>query len=213
MSIQIVCKDLQSNKRKLKALSKKGEKAIERTGKDYAKRAPAWIKKSVKQVYAVDEAGATSAGPSVKISGGGANIKVDVKYTGQRLTLKHFKFAPKSQAALTGKRMMAPGGAINFRSSPGKVATLRQPRNVKLKTTVIKGRTVTHAPSAMFVISGRGNNLPWQKLDGDSTRGRVKMMHTVGMPQMVGNKAKPIIEQKLQTETEKRFQNAIRQCF
>lgn len=213
MPVQIVCKDIELNKRKLKSLNKKGEKAIQRTGKDYAKRAPAWIKKAVKQVYTVDSEGLSSAGPTVRISGSGGDIKVDIKYKGRRLTLKHFKFAPRSQAPRINKHMKIPGEKINFVGTKSDVATVRRPKSVKLRTTIIKGQTVSHG-NGMFVISGKGNNLPWQKRGGGGSRGSVQVVHTVGMPQMVGgDRVQPIIDEKLQTETQKRFENAIKQCF
>lgn len=202
----IAMKDGDKLFKKLQKLDHGVETAVEQTMKDMAKRTPAQVSKGIRQFYAVDTAGIKSAKTKITISGQEASIE----YSGRTLTPIHFKMSPASidPKGRQATKDKIPGQKIAFEGIPGQVAAVGQPRPYAIKMTVKKGSRVTIGGDAYLQhAGGSGPVIPYQR-KGEG-RGPVHAVHTVSVPQMIDNDARPEIEKRIDELLEKRFAHNI----
>lgn len=190
---------------RLRRLRTGSETALNRTVSDFRSRAPGWISKGIKQHYGVDQAGVKSA--TVRIvdtgSSGSKLAGVKVNYRGRTLTLTHFNMSPK-QAPATRQSTYAriPGQKL---SAGSPVAMIRPLKKYKIKATIIKGQRIEMSERT-FVANG----LPWIR---NSESGKIKVVHTLSVPQMIRGRAKNTIDSVILENVEKRFRHNVEQIM
>lgn len=192
--------------KKLNKLDSGVDTAIEKTLKDFGTRAPAQVSKGIRQFYAVDTAAIKSAQTKVKIS----DKNVELEYKGPTLTPIHFRMSPASvdPRGRQDKKDLIPGQHISFNETPGQVAAVGQPRPYTVRMTIKKGSRVALGGNAYLQHAGKGGGpvIPYQR---KGERGPTHAVHTVSVPQMIDNDARPVIEEKIGEMLEKRFNHYI----
>lgn len=192
--------------KKLNKLDNGVDTAIEKTLKDFGTRAPAQVSKGIRQFYNVDTAAIKSAQTRVKIT----DRNVELEYKGRTLTPIHFNMSPasidpKGRKAETDR---IPGQKINFSGEAGQVAAVAQPKPYTIRMTIKKGHRVALGGDAYLQgAGGSGPVIPYQR-KGEG-RGPTHAVHTVSVPQMIDNDARPVIEEKISEMLEKRFNHYI----
>lgn len=203
---RIAMKDGDKLLKKLKKLDNGVELAIEQTMRDVGKRAPAQVSKGIRQFYAVDASGIKSAKTTIKVDG----QAVSIEYSGRTLTPIHFKMSPASidPRGRQETKDLIPGQKIAFNNTPGQVAAVGQPRPYTVRMTVKKGHRVAIGGDAYLQhAGGSGPVIPYQRKGAG--RGPVHAVHTVSVPQMIDNDARPEIERRVDELLEKRFGHYI----
>jgi hypothetical protein len=203
--------------KKLNKLEKGGETAIKRTVSDFTSRAPAWVKKGIRQHYGVDNAAIAEAGPKTKK--GASHIKVagvsvdgaTLEYKGRTLTPTHFNQSPKARpSGQQAKKLRVPGQAIaTGRGSP--VAMVAPPKKYTVKATIIKGARASMAPGTFIASGNGGSTLPFQRTSDGRTP--IEAVRTLSVPQMISGRAKETIEETISTKLEERFNHHIEQAM
>lgn len=182
----ISMRDADKIRKHLNKLQEGSETVIKRTVSDIRTRAPGWISKGVRQHYGVDKAGVESASVRVEDNSGGRSIAgVSIKCKGRTLTLTHFGMDPEARPPI---------------------------KRYKVSATIIKGQC--KAVDGAFIIDKTKHSdhpLPFQR------RGRarfpVKVVHTLSIPQMIENRAKDTVDNILNENIEKRFNNHVKQLL
>ena len=205
-AFRVAMKDGDKLLKQLKKLENGVDTAFEQTMKEMAKRAPAQVKKGIKQFYAVDSSGLASAKTKITIE----DKSVSLEYSGRTLTPIHFNMRPASidPKGRQREKDLIPGQKIAFNNTPGQVAAVSQPKSYDIKMTVKKGHRVTIGGDAFLQgAGGSGPVIPYQrKAEG---RGPTHAVHTVSVPQMIDNDARPEIERRVDELLEKRFNHHI----
>ena len=214
-SMSVSCKGAPDIVKKLQKLENGGRVAIERTGSDFATRAPAWVSKGIREHYGVDTAAIKDAATppkrgktSIKVSG----ITVDgatLIYKGRTLTPTHFKMSPKQRPdGQQNKPEKIPGQAI---AGAGDVAMIKPPKKYAVKATIIKGKR-TSLPPGTFIASGRGGStLPFQRKS--EAREPIEAVRTLSVPQMIDGRARETIEETISEKLGQRFEHHIQQAM
>lgn len=179
--------------KRLRKLETGGKVAIQRTVSDFASRAPGWVSQGVREHYGVDTAAIKDA--TKKPSRGKTSIKVagvtvdgvTLEYSGRLLTPTHFKMKPAARP-------------------PSK-------KTYRVSAEIIKGkRTNLHSRAFLGRAGGEGTTtIPWQRV-GDGRR-PVHVIKTVSVPQMIDGRAKETINEKINENLEKRFNNQIKRIM
>jgi hypothetical protein len=201
--------------KRLHKLRDGGEVAIKRTVSDFTNRAPAWVSKGIRQHYGVDSAAIKAAGPKKKKGGASVNVGggsvagASLEYKGGPLTLKHFKASPKKRpTGQQAKPIRVPGQAV---AGAGDVAMIRPPSKYTVKATIIKGQRA-RLPANTFIASANGAaDLPFQRTS--AARMPIEVVHTLSVPQMIEGRARDTINDKINTELDKRFEHNIKQAI
>ena len=203
--------------KKIRKLENGGEVAIKRTVSDFTSRAPAWVKKGIKEHYGVDNAAIQEAAQrpkrgqtSIKVAG----VTVDgatLEYKGRTLTPLHFNMSPKVQpTARQKKQLRVPGQAIaTSQGSP--VAMVAPPKRYTVKATIIKGQRVSLGKGTFIAAGNGGANLPFQKTSEDRTP--IEAVRTLSVPQMIDGRARETIEATISEQLGKRFAHHIQQAM
>ncbi len=203
--------------KRLNRLENGGQVAIKRTVSDFTSRAPAWVKKGIRQHYGVDTAAIAEAGPKVKKGAAHINVagvSVDgatLEYKGRTLTPTHFNQSPKARpSGQQAKLIRVPGQAVaTARGSP--VAMVAPPKKYSVKATIIKGARATMAPGTFIASGNGGSTLPFQRT-GEG-RSPIEAVRTLSVPQMISGRAKETIEETISTKLEERFNHHIEQAM
>lgn len=205
--------------KRIQKFSSGGEIAIKRMVSDFTSRAPGWVSKGIREHYGVDTAAIKEATKKprrgrtkIKVSG----ISVDgvtLKYEGRTLTPIHFKMSPKAPKGLQNKRdRKIPGQEIAFKGKPGDVGTVRAPKPYTIKVTIIKGQREA-LPQGTFLAPNKKEKeatlIPFQRKE--AKRDSLEGTRTLSVPQMIDGKAHETINQIINKELEKRFNNHIKQ--
>ena len=202
--------------KRLRKLENGGRIAIERTVSDFAKRAPAWVSKGVREHYGVD-AGAikeSAKAPkrgrtSIKVAG----ISVDgvtLVYKGRTLTPTHFKMSPKARPTAQQNKPIRTPGQVIAGSAGSPVLMVRPPKRYTVKATIIKGKR-TSLGRGTFIAEGNGGvALPFQKKDPEQ-RGPIEALRTLSVPQMIDGRARETVGEIISENLEKRFEHHIKQ--
>lgn len=200
--------------KRLQKLENGGKVAIQRTVSDFAKRAPAWVSKEIRQHYGVDAAAIKESAKapkrgrtSINVSG----ITVDgatLVYKGRTLTPTHFKMSPKARPTAQQKKPVKVPGQI-IAGTP--VAMVRPPKRYTVKATIIKGKR-TSLGTGTFITEGNGGvALPFQKKDPEH-RGPIEAVRTLSVPQMIDGRAREGIERTISEKLGERFEHHIKQA-
>ncbi len=212
-AFSVTLKDGEALVKKLQKLEDGGQKAINSTVSDFTSRAPAWVKKGIRQHYGVDTAAISEAGPKVKR--GATSIKVSgvsidgasLVYSGRTLTPTHFNQSPKSpQTTRQKNKIKVPGQAL---STGSPVAMVAPPKKYTVKATIIKGKRASMKQGTFIASGNGGSTLPFQRTGDDRTP--IEAVRTLSVPQMISGRAKDTIEELIAENLEKRFEHHINQ--
>lgn len=216
-SISVNIKGHKEIVKKLRKLEQGGEKAVLRTVSDFRSRAPGWVSKGIREHYGVDKdaineaaKGAKRGRPTFKVAG----VQVDavqLEYKGGLLTPLHFKMTPKARPEAQQKKVQRIPGQLIGSGSP--VSMVAQPKPYKVQATIIKGQK-TVLSSGAYVNVGKYNKevqLPFQRTG--EARLPVEVIRTLSVPQMIDGRARETIEETINANLEKRFQNHIKQAM
>lgn len=210
--------------KKLRKLEHGGEVAIQRTVSDVASRAPAWVSKGIREHYGVDKKAIEEAAMKPKRGQTSINVAgvtvdgVTLKYSGRTLTPLHFKMSPTgtNPNGLTEKRQRIPGQAVNFKKTPpGQVAMVSTPKKYTVKATIIKGKRVSMEAGTYLAPASKKNPaspiIPFQRTGEGRTP--VHAVRTLSVPQMIDGRAKETINEIINENMEKRFNNQIKRIM
>jgi hypothetical protein len=184
------------------------EQAAKRVVSDMGKRIPPKVKKGIKEVYAVDNAGANSAKiqkkKGVSINSPGAVVEsLAVVYKGRALSLQHFHQKQKGGRTRRKDWQRIPGQAV---STGSPVVMMHQPKPYKVVASIIKGQ-VTEIKGPAFIAKG----LAFQR-KATNPRLPIKAVKGPPVPAMITNdEASEIIQRYIDEVMEKRTANAIKQ--
>ena len=198
-------------KRAEEALEKAPElmaKANRRMSSDIARRVPAKVKKAVRGsggAYNVDNAGYNKTNIKPKKRMNGDNIEVDIEYSGERLSLEHFKQS-KNTIRLQKVASIARGDA--FEGSPTALY-VHQPRAYKIAVTIIRGHRVKFGGSGSPFFLAQGHAF---KRTSDA-RLPINSLATLSVPQMITGRASEQIQNDIDQLIEDRGTNAVRQML
>lgn len=178
----------------LSGLDKRKEyvaKAVNSTCRDFKSRAPAWISKAVTAEYTIKASevkGALTGKHNVgKISIGGIKLDdIQLEYSGRVLTLSHFRYTPKKEAALGKGKGIIPG---QYTSAGRPVVFAFQRKKKAIKVEVHKGQKVSLSgryKTTPFIASMNGSPMmPFQRRG--EARTDVESFRSVSIPQMITN--------------------------
>lgn len=168
----------------LKKTQQKAEKDMRGVLKDVRKAATVQIATDISEKYNVKKSEIT-AGKIVSAKATQKAGNVEIVYKGRLLTPTHFKgYSPKKPGQLSEKRAVIPGQGINFKGTPGQVATVRTRKKYKVKTEIKKGRKITFSQDSFVAPAAAGSQtyIPFQR-----TAGGVEAIKTLSVPQMITN--------------------------
>lgn len=178
----------------VEGLNKKNEnakKVLQRTISDMRSRAPGWISTAVREEYSIsakDIKSALSIGKEGSINFGGTTVdNVTLTYRGKRLTTTHFNQKPKARPA-SGK--------------PYQVTA-----DIKKVRKVLSSRA--------FLMQGNASDGSVAVMRTGQSRYPIKTIRTLSIAQMIetGSGTKPRIEQVINENLEKRFENHCKQLL
>ena len=186
--MKVIMKDGKKLQKKLQTLDGGGEKAIQRTVSDFKSRAPGWVSKGVRQHYGIQASGMKAHAPTIK-EGTSTTVsghQVDgatLQYESELLTPYRFSMKPKQ----AGK--------------PGQISA-----------EFTKGQRKNLPPQAFLASAKKktgddGPALPFQRRG--SARYPLDIIKTVSVPQMLDNRARDEIENLIEKNLEKRFNNHV----
>ena len=193
----------------LNDLPAKGEKAIKYTISDFRSRGPGWLKQGVQKHYHVDASAFSKSRPSFKAASSPGSVDgVAIVYKGNTLTLKHFG-AKRQGGGRTGRKARAviPTKYLGRYTGKGTAAFVRMPKPSAV-TATIKSGVVFHEA---FITRANGATLPFQRTAESPYP--IKPIKTVSVPQMIGNDAQETINETINREMEKRFENQCRRVM
>lgn len=208
-AFSITMKDGAALIKKLEKIEDGGRSAIQTTVNELTTRAPAKVKKAVKQYYGVDNAAFKAAGPkkirgATKINVTGITVDgASLEYKGRTLTPTHFSMKPKSRPKAKQKKIKIPGQATTS-SSPVVYAAPSKPYTVSAQ--IIAGQRAA-MPNGTFI----GKGLPYQRTGEGRTP--VEVIHTLSVPQMISGRAKEAVEQEISDLLETRFNHNMERAM
>lgn len=190
----------------LKGLNKDIDKAIGRTIADCKTRGPAQVTKAVTAVYGIKSGEVTATGKaakggaktvgSIKVSGVTVD-SVQLIYRGRVLTPTHFSMTPKKRPTKQqDSKDKVPG---SFIGDGFKVAMVRQPKPYSINVEILKGRRRALGSRVFIAPSGAAGTteIPFRRTS--EKRLPIEAIHTVSIPQMIGNET---VKADIQTRME-----------
>lgn len=222
--VDIGITNMQELTKKLNGIHDGGAQAIERTVKDFKKRAPSWISRAVREYYGIP---AKEISPKTKkdvenkvrkagrISGAGETIDtLAIVYRGQVLTPARFTMNPKEpKEVYTIKATIKKGS--RKRIGGKKKLTKAQKKNIGRNFT---HQGVRHRRELPIILRHTGNKkesginyIPMRLMPDQKTWKPIK---TLSMPQMVmNNMVQRGISKELQDNMTKRMEHHIKTCI
>ena len=189
-------------------------KAVNSTCKDFKSRGPGWISKAVTAEYTIKASevkGALQGSHNVGtvVLGGVKLDDIRLEYSGRVLTVTHFKYTPKKEAALGKKRGLIPG---QYTANGRPVVWAFQRKKKAIKVEIHKGQKVDlhgRYDTTPFITSMKGSpEMPFQR-KGEA-RTDVVSMRTVSIPQMITNeKVAEDINDRISDGLAKRLQHHL----
>ena len=179
--------------KRLRKLENGGEKAIQRTVSDFASRAPGWVSQGIREHYGISRDDVLDHAPRVKrgktsIKVAGVTVdEVSLEYSGRLLTPTHFKMKPATRPA--------------------------RKKTYRVSAEIIKGKRTNLNSRAFLGRAGKEGTttIPWQRV-GDG-RLPVRPVKTLSVPQMIDGRAKETINEIINENLEKRFNNQIKRIM
>lgn len=176
--LQLVVKAMESRRlaKRLKGKEQAAKKAMDRTIGDVKRSAPGKVADAVRAVYNIKKAELMPGSDAAKITIKGSGLsKLQIKYQGRVLTPTHFGMTPRVKPA--GRRKYTP------------TLQVKKGRKVKLTPIVAPGKAggAYQRPATSPYFLGCNNGSPGLLMQrhGDNVD---KVLRTVSVPQMVGNK-------------------------
>lgn len=164
------------------------QKAVDSAVKDWGKRAPAKVSKSISQFYQIKKADIQSTYKGYKVNGQTSlhGFKVDnleLKYSGRLLTPTHFGMTPK----------VRPEGG----------------RKYQVRATIKKGQKKVLGSSVFLAKSGGAGTvqIPFQR-EGTAAY-PIKAVKTVSVPQMITGDAAEEVSRQVNELLDERLQHHI----
>lgn len=226
-SFTMEIKDLQKVIDKFGNIDKNGRKAVKATVKDVRARAPSWVAQEVTKVYTIPisevrpatkkdmENNVKKAG-SIKVRGETLE-RMQITYTGRRLTPIHFKMKPTEPSELLKSYDAVPSAGIQISGNrKAKVAMVHQRKPYDITLTIKRGQTKAlrgkyDTPPFLARVSKTSSKLiPFQRKGKD--RNAITAIHSTSLPQMISSNedVKTAIENRLRDELEKRLAHNIK---
>lgn len=220
--IEIMIEGYKDVIKEIHSIHKKSAQVIERTTKDFEKRAPSWVAQEVVKTYSISKkevekhhVGKVEKGIT-RVEGIKLN-NIGILYKGSPLTITHFKMTPVKPPEFSGKKVRVHVPGVGFR-------TFRQRKKITVRATIFKGQKEImrgdHAPTPIFIQSNprkAGQYLPFQRTGKsveDSGKDELVTIKGPSVPQMIVNeKVKPKMDERISIELGKRFDNHIKQIM
>ncbi|MCM1040437.1 MAG: hypothetical protein NC434_14055 [Ruminococcus sp.] len=219
--VEIMIENYSDIMKEIQGIKKKSAQVIERTTKDFEKRAPSWVAQEVVKTYNTSKKevekhhkGKVVSG-TVKVEGVKLN-NIGIVYKGNPLTITHFKMTPTKPPEFSNKRVALHLPGVGFRM-------VRQRKKIKVTATIFKGKKEIMRgdySTPIFIQQNprkAGQYLPFQrtgKIVEDSEKDELKTIKGPGVPQMIGNEdVKPKIDARIGVELGKRLDNHLKQAF
>lgn len=198
--------------KKLQALNKDSEIAMQRTVNDFKSRAPAWVSAGVTEHYTIKKSEVKGALTGAKKGVGTVKVKgitvdnVQLEYSGRLLTPTHFKMKPTKPPEKRAKeKRLIPGGNVSGGNGAGDVATVLPPAPYTVTAEIIKGQRKSLGDGTFLGTNKGDGYIPFQRTGEGRTP--IASIKTVSIPQMITGKGAESIQAKIDEGLTKRLEH------